>query len=73
MRTLVVDTADNDIKDKCLSHFSYLFLYVTNYTLLIQIGIIYNKSYNSYPFDGLYVGITILHLSYSISIIFPLS
>lgn len=55
MRKLVLDTADNDIKDKCLSHFSYLFLYVTNYALLIQIAI-YKESYNSYPFDSLYFG-----------------
>jgi hypothetical protein len=55
MRKLVVDTADNDIKDKCLSHFSYLFLYVTNYALLIQIAI-YKESYISYPFDSLYFG-----------------
>lgn len=55
MRKLVVDTADNDIKDKCLSHFSYLSLYVTNYALLIQIAIC-KESYNSYPFDSLYFG-----------------
>lgn len=36
MRKLVVDTADNDIKDKCPSLFFTSFFYVTNYVLLIE-------------------------------------